>query len=181
MVCCTSQAHVVMEKLGLWMETYQQRDEWRCASTTHGVLCVMTPETTVMHVQSAGSWDCPIRVRTFKNIYLFPHCKCKPLSWWRFPVYYFLWQNASLQKLGKGLGKRLVVFLDIRWPHRAEYACPLIPLMCESFSRNITKVVQSSITDIVVIGLGELCSKFPVLCVNPICMLLSVMYYSNSQ
>ena len=59
----------MMEKLGLWMEIYQQRDEWRCASTIPGVLCVMTSGTTVMPVWSADSWDCPVLVSTVVELF----------------------------------------------------------------------------------------------------------------
>ena len=38
------------------------RDKWRCASTTPGAQCVMTPGMTGMHVWSVDSWDCSVQV-----------------------------------------------------------------------------------------------------------------------
>jgi len=50
-------ATVLMVMFGWWEAPISMKVEWRCASTTSGEQCVMTPGILVMLQWSASSWD----------------------------------------------------------------------------------------------------------------------------
>ena len=46
-----------MEMFVWWEDQISMRVEWRCASMTNGVQCVMTAGAALMQLWSVSSWD----------------------------------------------------------------------------------------------------------------------------